>query len=898
MLALGSLAFASPWLLAGLAALPVLWWLLRVTPPAPRRLRFPAIRLLLGLVPREETPARTPLWLILLRMLIAGLVIAALAHPLLNPSSRFAGSGPLVLVVDDGWAAGHAWEARQTAMLELIDQAAREDRRVILVGTAPPAGEETPRPLSVLRAAEARGLAQAMAPKPWPVNRAQALERLEAIEMPGSASVVWLSDGIDDGATLDFAERLQHFGELRFVADEPAKLARLVAPAELGADLGVTVERAHAAEETVQQVRVTGEDGRLLAREAATFAPGQRRVELRLPMPSELRNRAARIELEGQASAGAVLLLDERWRRRPVGIVTAGARSSGQPLLNESYYIERALAPFSEVRHGTIDELLKREIAMIIIPDAASAERGDRDDLVKWMEQGGVVLRFAGPLLAENGDQLLPVNLRRGGRTLGGSLSWEKPANLAGFEQQSPFFGISVPKDVTVARQVLAEPTLDLANKTWARLTDGTPIVTGEKRGNGWLALVHTTAYPEWSNLSISGLFVEMLRRVSQLGQGVGAAGDQALPALETLDGFGRLQRAPATARAIPPGAAAEAVASAKHPPGYYGTLDSRRALNLSSAVKTVAAIENLPLGIERDTYAKGAEIDLRPWLLVAALALLLADLVIGYALRGLLVPRRAAAAIALAALFAAPASAQSDEDFLLKATQELRLAYVRTGNPEADETARAGLVGLTNTLHRRTAVEAAEPLEVDPERDDLIFFPLLYWAITPEQRPLSPKAVDRINRYLATGGTILFDTRDQGERGYLVGSGTAVLRQLLRGVRTPALQPLPPDHVLTKSFYLMQDFPGRWAGGQVWVEPTQERVNDGVSTVIIGSNDWAGAWAVDGNGRPLHAVVPGGEPQREQAYRFGVNVVMYALTGNYKSDQVHVPAILERLGQ
>src|SRR5690242_9499557 len=222
MLSLGALAFASPWVLTALLALPVLWWLLRVTPPAPRRLRFPAIRLLLGLVPHEETPARTPLWLIILRMVIAGLVIAALAHPLVNPSTRLAGSGPLVLVVDDGWAAAHDWEARQTAMLELIDQAAREDRRIILVGTAPPAGDEAPRPLSVLRAAEARGLAQAMAPKPWPVNRAQALQRLEAVQMPSGATVVWLSDGIDDGATMAFAEGLQRFGTLRFVADEPA----------------------------------------------------------------------------------------------------------------------------------------------------------------------------------------------------------------------------------------------------------------------------------------------------------------------------------------------------------------------------------------------------------------------------------------------------------------------------------------------------------------------------------------------------------------------------------------------------------------------------------------------------------------------------------------------------
>src|SRR5579871_762866 len=126
MLALGPLAFAAPWLLLGLASLPILWWLLRVTPPAPRRVRFPALRLLLGLVPREETPARTPLWLILLRMVLAALVILGLAQPLLNPTARLAGSGPLVLVVDNGWAAAHDWPARQRLMEELIAQAERE----------------------------------------------------------------------------------------------------------------------------------------------------------------------------------------------------------------------------------------------------------------------------------------------------------------------------------------------------------------------------------------------------------------------------------------------------------------------------------------------------------------------------------------------------------------------------------------------------------------------------------------------------------------------------------------------------------------------------------------------------------------------------------------------------
>ncbi len=226
----------------------------------------------------------------------------------------------------------------------------------------------------------------------------------------------------------------------------------------------------------------------------------------------------------------------------------------------------------------------------------------------------------------------------------------------------------------------------------------------------------------------------------------------------------------------------------------------------------------------------------------------------------------------------------------------------MRTGNDQVDAVSRAGLIGLTGTLSRRTAVETAEPLAVAIERDELIFFPLLYWPVTAEQTPPSAAALERINRYLDTGGTVFFDTRD-GEDQTPGSFGGAVqsaqrLRRLTSGVKMPPLVPLPTDHVLTKSFYLMHEFPGRWNVGTVWVQPPEDRVNDGVSSVIVGANDWAGAWAVDGQGRPAFAVVPGGERQREMAMRFGVNLVMYVLTGNYKSDMVHVPAILERLGQ
>jgi hypothetical protein len=905
MLSLGSLAFAAPWLLLGFAVLPALWWLLRVTPPAPRRIRFPALALLQGLVPREETPAKTPLWLILMRTLLASLVILALAHPLLNPSARLAGTGPVVLVVDNGWTAARQWEERRATLDRIIAQADREGRRIVLLPTAPEAGGAAPPDLTLLRPADARAAADALEPEPWPADRKAALARLAKFDLGPAPALLWLSDGIDDGTAADFASALEKRGALAVMTDTPETLPRLLAPGDPeDKDLSAVVRRADATLPAELDVRALGDDGRLLGRTHVTMAAGATSAVARLAMPSELRNRATLITIEGEASAGATLLLDERWRRRPVGVVEPKAAQGSQPLLSGAYYVEKALSPFSEVRTGGIDTLLKGDIAVLAFPDVAPAGEEQTAALVKWMEKGGTLLRFAGPHLAdETSDNLLPVTLRRGGRTLGGALSWQTPAHLAPFDASSPFAGLDIPADVTVSRQVLAEPTLDLADKTWARLTDGTPLVTAEKRGQGWLVLVHTSADPEWSNLAISGLFVNMLRRIVATSQGVSGASDRALPPVETLDGFGRLHRAPASAETIAAGDFAKVFASAQHPPGFYGTADARRALNLAPAVKTFGVLPGLPPGVERRAYGESAEVDFEPGLLALALGLGLVDLAIAFALRGLLprFSRRGAVAAGAALLLAlgAHGARASDDDFAIKAASEFHLAFVRTGNQEVDDEVRAGLNGLTEILNRRTAVEAAAPMEVDVEQDELVFFPLLYWAVVPGEPAPSPKAVERINRFLATGGTILFDTRDQGAAmPFSTQAAQSTLKQLAKGLDIPPLEPVPPDHVLTKSFYLMQEFPGRWAGGKLWVEPAEDVVNDGVSNIIVGGNDWAGAWAIDSSGEPLYAVVPGGEMQREMAYRFGVNLVMYALTGNYKSDQVHVPAILERLGQ
>ena len=875
MLTLGPLAFATPWILGGLVVLPGLWWLLRLTPPAPRTVPFPALMLLRDLVAREETPAKAPFWLLALRLALVALMILGLAGPLWHPEAPLAGSGPLALVVDDGWAAAADWPSRREAASRLLARAEREGRPVLLVTTAPPVLAEGP-----LAAAEVRRRFEGLEPKPWPTDRGAALAALAALRglaPAGDVHGIWLSDGLaghDDMAFIDWFRRSG--GGLELLAPTSPPLL-LRPPAGGEAALTVPVERADTRSEGAATLRLLAGDGRLLARESGRFAAGGATAAVSFGLPTELRNQAERVSVEGEMGAGATLLLDERWRRRPVGLVAGGAAAS-QPLLSDLHYLEQAMAPFAEVRKGALADLVAGEQAVLVLADRPLADDASSRALAAWVERGGMLLRFAGPRLAERGDALLPVRLRPGGRTLGGSLTWEKPAALAPFPADGPFAGLTPPPEVTVSRQVLADPGPETASHSLATLADGTPLITAARRGQGLIVLVHTTAGPDWSNLALSGLYIDMLRRLIGLSVGLaGEGGTGALMPLQSLDGFGRLGPPPPGTAPIPVAGFRDAVTGPGRPPGFYGSAEARRALNLGAGLTAFRLLEPPP-GVERRGYgADDDETPLAPGLLLAALLLLLADTVASLRLRGF-------AGLLLAVLLLPAAARATESGDTAAAAARPWLACVSEGDAAADADCRAGLAGLAEVLVRRTAVDVGGVAVVAPGRDELAVFPLLYWPVPAGAVPLTDLARQRVAAYLRQGGMILFDGQD-----------AAALAAVTAGLELPALTPLPADHVLTRSFYLLSDFPGRAGGGELWVAAST--LPDGVSPVLAGGNDWAGAWAVDERGQPLHGM-PGGERQREMAFRFGVNLVLYALTGTYKADQVHVPAILERLGR
>lgn len=913
----GALGFLSPWLLLAVAALPLLWVILRALPPAPLRRRFAGVVLLVGAKDTGHVSTRMPWWLVLLRMAVLAAVILGLAGPVLAPErARTPGKGPLLIVMDASWASARDWPERMARLSALLTEAETAARPVALLRRS------APMPPRFSAAASLRQSLPEIVPLPWGAQPGVAalLERAEFSE------AVWFSDGLEEEGRAALAEVLRAKAPLRIVeSDSPVLALRPVV--RDGARLSITALRAPIGPGAESALLVQGRDPagqpQVFARETLRFASGAADGTAELALPAELRARLSRLVLAGTRSAGAVALTDDSLRRREVALVMSGTGpDQGLELVSPLYYISLALAPEADLLTGALEDVLPAKPDVVVLVDVARFTEGERAALTEWTEAGGTLLRFAGPRFAAEitpeRDPLLPVALRAGGHRTDGTMSWSAPKVLAPFAEDSPFAGLPVPDEVRVRAQVLAQPGPELAGRTIAALSDGTPLVTRAPLGQGQVVLFHTTANADWSSLPLSGLFVEMLNRLVQtadLGQRRRSIPDGSLwRPVALLDGFGQLRRderrAPITGAVLKAG-----VVGPELPPGLYMQSEQVVALNVLGPERRLAPAR-WPTDLRPEPMTQEPPRPLGHWLLMLAAVLFAVEALATLLLTGRL--RRVGAAVligALAVVSSPPAEAQEKARISrsdIRTAGEIVLAHVLTGDAALDAQAAAGLDGLSRVIGYRSSVEPSAPRAVDLERDELALFPLLYWPVSADQPRPSAGAYDRLNAYLRGGGLILFDTRDWDVSGYggLTPEG-ARLQELAAPLSIPPLEPVPRDHVLTRTFYLLDSFPGRYASGALWAEaapPSAERaegmpfrnLNDGVSPVLIGGGDWAAAWAVDARGVPLARVGEGyaGERQREMSYRFGLNLVMYALSGNYKSDQVHVPALLERLSQ
>ena len=1053
------LFFQFPTLLLALFILPIIWWLLQVIPPRARVHVFPPVAVLPPLQTRHHETTHSSFWLLLLRCAVLFFLIVGFANPyLVHRTSPLPSTGPVLLVIDNSLFSADHWADRLEVARAIVAQAAKAHDPVLLIHTTPTTLEDTLleekpiKPPSPLPAATVQPLLTTLHPEPWFPHRAATAHLLKALSQKQKkpyAAIFYIADGVATHDDASFRTALQALGSVQDIRFPSQTIFALAAP--------LSTSHTHTPSSNIKTLaRLLGlptknprhvlikaytRDGSLLAVIPVFLPDHATSANITTNLPFELCNRITSLHVQGAMGASAIFLRDSRQMVHPVGLLSTV--SGNTPFLGRDFYLRRALAPFPLLREGSAQQLLTQPLSVLIAPDGSLLEGKTFNRVRDWVQQGGTLIRFAGPLLANHQNYadssdtdfpsktLLPVPLLEGMRQLNGTMTWDTPQKLSPFKVTSPFYGLTIPSDVTITQQVLAKPTLYLSKHVWARLADGTPLVTYTSLGKGKIILFHVSSTADWSSLPLSGLFVSMLQRLIEQANGVYIPTDtDLLSPFLTLNGEGILGTPPSFARGIKSHDFAHTLVSLKHPPGLYGDKSHRRALNTTNAFDTLKP--EMLCGIRTDPAEHHLDQPLGLFCIVFAMTLLFLDSLVISLMRagfitftqqtqkkllflflwglisiggtiGAITPAQAQmwipqwkqqertpvtpqeraqkaaqereearapslntpslntgqiipyvsqatvpsptvpkalvpkalvpqatiphVTIPLATvptphmpppsslttlttpavsssknLIMPPVSLTSfpQQAFVLPQTSpqaalETRLAYVVTDNQAIDTVSREGLKGLSDFVNAKTSVVLGTPDAVRPGIDDLSYYPLIYWPI-PSETHLSPAAIDALNQFMAHGGVLWIDTQS-GTVGSDDQNGVFdILRHSLAGLRIPPLMPITKHNLLAHTFYLLRDFPGRYAHLPVWISRVKESDNDDISPIIIGFADWAHAWAIDANGNMPYAVIPGGAKQRQQAYRFGLNVVLYALTGSYKTDQIHIPALLKRL--
>lgn len=894
-----TLSFLYPQLLWALALLPLFYLLIRLLPPRPQHIKFPALNLLKDLPTRLPPPRTPPWWLLLLRLALVTVFIIGLAHPMLRRDSVELGQNPLIILVDNGWQAAQNWGFIKERLTLTLQQAQADGTPVFVQGTADPVADT----MQLYPAAEALKRLPEIAPRPWPTDSATAAQALAAAFGQTAAPLrpLWLTDGMSlPSLRKNTIAALEELGRSRIfmppMSALPISITGVVAEQ---AAFTLTLQRAGGGERPFS-VSLYTLDGTFVTRAAAAFNTGEKLAKLTMTLPKAV-NESGYFLVDNQAHIGAWYGMGTIAGLPKVGVITP--TKNDFPLLDGGFYIEQALK----------STLTPQRLQPTTAPDGfdvlfLTTQPNKPELLEKWVENGGVLVTFAGDWLEKNRsvDTLLPVRLRDYPREVAGTLSWTGALTVKAANPESPLAPMVdflntleaetlSPDDTYVTKQLLPQADANSADLTWLSLSDNTPLISGKKVGNGWQVLVHVPADASWSTVPLSGVFVELLGHLIHLK----TLKDQQdsdelvfpLAPFKLLQADGILTTAKGGIELRE-----KTGLTAATPPGLYGNRKAPYIHQLPPEQRIEAPITPSNVDGLLARYYDDAEKHkpLQHIFLTIALLLAMVDSLLRLNLIHRFFLKRASVltsvlTMLLMVFFTSTSYAQSytqaGPQGLPEGAYDIQLAYVDTGNERLNILAENGLKSLSRMLEMRTTIEPAAPKKVNPATDDLGYYPVLYWQVLPNLGNIGEKAAKNLRRYVDNGGIILLDGLSD------LGPAEAAMKLVLNQILPFPLRALDSGHVLNRSYYLLEGkTPGR-LDGTLWIDNAHR-----LPRVLTANNDWAGAWAYDDYGKAMRAVTPGGEQQRTLAFRFGINLVMYALLGDYKADQLHVDTLLKKL--
>ncbi len=588
-------------------------------------------------------------------------------------------------------------------------------------------------------------------------------------------------------------------------------------------------------------------------------------------------------------------------KKKNVGLVQTNFQSNENEYFRANFFIRKALDLKHEVKSLPIEQLLHQNQSLIISDDFDTTFYSNQEKILKWVGDGGTFLKFTGNKFltyANNKDInsfLGVIPITKNIISLDGELSFEKDLSIKEINNRGVLKGLKIPKNLKVKKYLEIPQKNDDQLNSWVILNNGAPIITHKNYKDGNIILVHLPANNEWSNLSLSIFFPDFLRKVIEMSRGVDVKQvKEVLKPYKILNGFGDFTEPGIETLNLEQNSLQNIQLSAKNPPGIYKNELGYHGSNISKFIKNEYEFVKLPEEIIINNFTKIEGFKFINFLIALSLIIFIFESLINFLSRDLLKFKSLSLYkfLILVSLTNYPVAMSANEK--INYVEKTKLAYAKVGIDEIDSISKNGLTQISKHISSKTSAIIGNPIGLDLEINEIDYFPILYIPLVNETKNFSLKAIKKLQSFINTGGILMIDCKAT-YKSMFVEDCLLLFNEQFNGLDISNFSKLTSESTLSKSFYLLNKYPGR-KEEIVYVAFNNQINNDKVFSIIVGNNDWSGSWAKDSQNNYLLPLFSNDKEQRVLSMRFGINVVLYSLTGNYKSDQVHVPEILKRM--
>ena len=892
------ISFANIYALFGLITLPLIFFIMKFYPPKPKKIKFSSFFILKKIVKNDTAKTKFPLWLLVFRILLCFFIVLFFSKPFLKISDQKNKYKNFVIIADNGWSISSNLKNYKNIIKEISLEAEKSNKEIHLYFSS---AKDFNKPFIFKTHNQIIDFLNKKPPIAKQIIRESFFKNLKINNYFKDSKVFFIFSHLDSRSLESQIRNLNliknNNPSIQII--DPIKKITFIEELKIDKEsLDMKVRRKGNYVKNEFLIQFIGEKNDLILEKKYTFSKNSNEFKIKEKFPVEIINQFFLIKILNENHAAAFYYLDDFRKKLPVGIITAEDHELEKPLLSPVYYLKKVLTNSNLTFIGPLTKILEKKASVVFLPSNKRLSKLDITALEKWVYDGGVLIRFSDKRIVEQSNIFLDKKKSfLSIRNIGKDLSIQSNLSIRPFNNNSLFSSLKVPQDLKFNKQLI----LDNFNSdiiTLASLEDQSPLISMKYVGDGKIILFHVTSNNEWSNLPMSSLFEDIILKLLLISKTekvlptkeikikfvINSNGDLAVPKNNYYLNY------PFGEKLLP---------SAKQPAGIYENNSLSIALNLSGNLNTEGYFDAVDEELEIKSNYKKSVLELKNFILYLIFIMFLIDMIINIVLKnnilflGFLKKTKVLSILFFFLIFLSIQNRiEANESY-----SNIYLAYIKTENKLLNQIAFSGLDELRKYLIERTSLNPSGVKEINILKDELFFYPLIYWQITSSSPKLSEITVNKIKDYFDSGGIILFDIIDFSKSYSSINRDSIEeIRQLFTKYGIENLQSIPKGHTLTKSYYLLNKFPGRWDNRLLLIQNDNLENKDGVSSVIIGLNDWAGAWAKDKNNYHLYQVVPGGERQREISYRFGINLLMYSLTGSYKSDQVHSKSILDRL--